>query len=191
MKTMKKYLITSLLIALPLSASANLDVPAKHAEARQIAKEFGGLLKPALGKAMKGGGPVHAVGMCHDVAPEIAQTLSEKSGWDVNRVSLKPRAATANADSWETDTLKWFDAQAAAGKDVSTLEKFEVVKLNGQETIRYMKPLATAAVCLTCHGEAIPQGVTDKVKALYPNDTATNYKLGQIRGAFSFKQAVN
>lgn len=188
---MKKLIITALFAALPMAASANTEIPAKHAEARQIAKEFGGMLKPELGKAMKSGGPVHAVGMCKDKAPEIAQTLSAKTGWDVNRVSLKPRAKTAYADSWETETLNWFEAQAAAGKDISKLEKFEIVKVGGQDTIRYMKPLGTAAVCLTCHGEAIPQGVADKVKALYPHDMATGYKLGQIRGAFSFKQAVN
>jgi len=188
---MRKLILTSLIAALPLSVLANTEIPAKQAEARQIAKEFGGMLKPELGKAMKSGGPVHAVGMCKDKAPEIAKILSEKSGWNVNRVSLKPRGKTAYADSWETATLTWFDEQAAAGKDIKTLEKFEIVKIDGQDTIRYMKPLGTAAVCLTCHGESIPQGVTDKVKELYPHDMATGYKLGQIRGAFSFQQALN
>ena len=188
---MKKLIITVIFAALPIATNADQEISAKHAEARQIAKTFGGMLKPELGKAMKSGGPVHAVGMCKDKAPEIAKTLSTETGWDVNRVSLKPRAKTAYADSWETETLKWFEAQAAAGKEISKLEKFEIVKVSGQDTIRFMKPLETAAVCLTCHGEAIPQGVTDKVKTLYPFDMATDYKLGQIRGAFSFKQAIN
>jgi hypothetical protein len=102
---MKKLILTSLIAALPMSVMANAEIPAKQAEARQIAKEFGGMLKPELGKAMKSGGPVHAVSMCKDKAPEIAKTLTEKSGWNVNRVSLKPRGKTAYADSWETATL--------------------------------------------------------------------------------------
>jgi len=188
---MKKLLMTALFATLPMAASADTEIPAKQAEARQIAKEFGGLLKPELGKAMKSGGPVHAVGVCHEKAPEIAKALSAKTGWDVNRVSLKPRAKTAYADSWEIATLNWFEEQAAAGKDINTLEKFEIVKVEGQDTIRYMKPQATEAVCLTCHGAAMPQDVTAKVKELYPHDMATDYKLGQIRGALSFKQAIN
>ena len=188
---MKNIILTSLILSLPISVFASTDVSSKHAEARQIAKEFGGLLKPALGNAMKTGGPVHAVGMCKDKAPEIAQTLTQKTGWDVNRVSLKPRGKTASPDSWETATLNWFDQQVAAGKDIKTLEKFEIVKIAGQDTLRYMKPLGTQAVCLTCHGEAVPKSVADKINALYPNDKATGYKLGQIRGAFSFKQAIN
>lgn len=194
MKALKKHLITALIVALPVTVSASSakpEIPEKHAEARSIVKEFGGMLQPELGKAMKGGGPAHAVGTCHEISPEISETLSAKTGWDINRVSLKPRATTANADSWETETLNWFEAQLADGQDIATLEKFEIVKLDGQETIRYMKAVPTAEVCLTCHGESIPQGVTEKLSELYPTDTATNYKLGQIRGAFSFKQAVN
>ncbi|MEA3405443.1 MAG: DUF3365 domain-containing protein [Pseudomonadota bacterium] len=187
---MKKQLISALLIALPMTAIATTEISGKHQEARLLAKEFLGQLKPELGKAMKSGGPVHAVEMCHSKAPKIAQDLTEKSGWNVNRVSLKPRAKTAYADSWETETLKWFDQQAAAGKDIKKLEKFEVVKVAGQDTIRYMKAIPAGGVCLTCHGEAVAKPVTAKIGEFYPHDTATGYQKGQVRGAFSFQQAV-
>jgi hypothetical protein len=187
---MQRLLIGLTLSALPFTLTANSDTTeSKQNEARALAKEFLGQLQPELGKAMKSGGPIHAVDVCHDKAPQIAKDLSAASGWDVNRVSLKPRAERAQPDAWETATLQWFEQQAAAGQDVKKLEKFEIVKIDGQATYRYMKAIPTAEVCLTCHGANVPAALNDKVKALYPHDTATGYTLGQIRGAFSFKQA--
>jgi len=187
---MKKQIISALFVALPMTAIANTDIPAKHQEARLLAKEFLGQLKPELGKAMKSGGPVHAVETCHSKAPAIAEALTKKSGWNINRVSLKPRAKTAYADSWETKTLEWFDQQATAGKDVKKLEKYEIVRMDGQDTIRYMKAIPTGGICLTCHGETVSKNVKAKLGEFYPHDEATGYQKGQIRGAFSFQQAV-
>lgn len=186
---MKKVLLAGLIGSMTFSAQAQ-EISAEHQEARQIVKEFGGQLVPALKGAMKEGGPVAAVDVCYKKAPAIAKDLSEKhSPWNINRVSLQPRGATATADAWETEVLNWFDAQIAAGADPKTLEKFAVVKVDGKDTARYMKPVMTAGLCLTCHGSAdqIPAGVKAKLVELYPNDTATGYKEGQVRGAFSFQ----
>jgi hypothetical protein len=191
-KMNKKFLIAAFVLPMSLGFGTHVlaqdSVDPKLAEARAIAGEFGKTLQPALGGAMKEGGPVHAVGMCHEVAPKIAADLSKSSGWNVNRVSLKPRGATATPDAWETQTMQWFDSELAAGKDVKTLEKFEIVKVDGQDTYRYMKAVGTAEVCLTCHGTAVPAPVKQKIAEHYPADKAVDYQLGQIRGAFSFQQ---
>lgn len=65
---------------------------------------------------MKSGGPVVAVEFCHSKAPAIAKALAEKSGWDVNRVSLKARGAMAKPDAWETQVLNSFNERKAAGE---------------------------------------------------------------------------
>lgn len=190
---MKKLVLASLIGFTAMGAQAQ-SISADHQEARSIVKEFGGQLKPALKKAMKSGGPVEAIGVCNTKAPAIAKDLSAShTPWQVNRVSLKPRGATATPDAWETTTLKWFDEQLAAGADPKKLEKFEIVKAGDQEVMRYMKAVPTAGLCLTCHGsdQKIPDGVKAKLAELYPNDKATGYQEGQIRGAFSFQKAVN
>lgn len=187
---MKKLIIAGLMSTFAFNVQAT-EISADHKEARQIVKEFGGQLKPALKGAMKSGGPVSAIDVCNTKAPAIAQDLTEKHApWNVNRVSLKPRGATATPDAWETETLKWFDEQIAAGADPKKLEKFEIVKVDGKETTRYMKPVMTGGLCLTCHGTAkqIPEGVKAKLTELYPNDEATGYSKGQARGAFSFQK---
>ncbi|MBN2647841.1 MAG: DUF3365 domain-containing protein [Thiotrichales bacterium] len=188
---MKKSVLSILLAGLTLNVQASEPHPA-NLEARSIVKEFGGQLQPALQAAMKAGGPVAAIDVCQTKAPAIAKDLSAKHAWNVNRVSLKPRGATATPDAWETATLKWFDEQIAAGVDPKTLEKFEIVKADGAETIRYMKPVMTAGLCLTCHGseQQIPAPVKAKLAEVYPNDTAIGYQEGNVRGAFSFQKAA-
>ena len=173
------------------SAMASESTAPTAEEARGLVKMFGGELKPALQKSMKAGGPVASVEFCHSKAPEIAQSVAEKSGWNVNRVSLKPRGATAQPDAWETAVLERFEAEKAAGKDVKTMEFSEVVHDAGKSTFRYMKPLGTAEVCLVCHGTNVTEPVRAAIAKYYPEDEAMGYKKGDIRGAFSFSKAVN
>lgn len=161
-------------------------------QARDLAKQFGGQLQPTLGHAMKNGGPVNAIGVCQSKAPQIADELAQKSGWEINRVSLKNRAEKGQADTWETAVLTRFDQQRAQGADPATLEFAEVVTENGQSTYRYMKAIAIGEgqPCLHCHGAAISEPIKQKLAELYPNDKATGYQAGQIRGAFSFKKPL-
>lgn len=168
----------------PEATEANLN------EARSLMKAFGGELKPELQKAMKEGGPVHAVGFCHSKAPQIALDLAEKSGWTVTRVSLKPRGAMANPDAWETQVLNNFEKLKAEGQPVQKMEFSEVVHVGDEAKFRYMKPLPTGEVCLKCHGANVAEPIKAAIAKFYPDDKAMGYKQGDIRGAFSFSKAA-
>ena len=39
-------------------------------------------------------------------------------------------------------------------------------------------------MCLQCHGQSIAPDVREKLSGLYPEDKATGYREGDIRGAF-------
>jgi hypothetical protein len=56
---------------------------------------------------------------------------------------------------------------------------------NGNKVFRYMKAIPTDDVCLMCHGEQIQENLSAELQRLYPNDQATGYKKGDIRGAFT------
>jgi hypothetical protein len=190
---MNKHSLTTLGLSLSLGLSGLAHANTDHlSEARALAKQFGGQLQPELGQAMKNGGPVNAISVCHSKAPQIAADLAQQSGWQIQRVSLKPRGANAQADSWESAVLKRFDEQRAKGADPATIEFAEVVNENGQSSYRYMKAIAIGEgqPCLHCHGSAIQQPVKQKLAELYPHDQATGYQVGQIRGAFSFKKPL-
>lgn len=156
----------------------------------QFIKQLGGALK----KEMKANGPVKAIGVCKDIAPSIANQLSNESGWSVSRVTTKTRnPLLGTPDVWERKTLAEFEAAAAKGEKYSEMKKTAVVDEEGVFYFRYMKPLAIQPVCLSCHGseEQIPAPVKTELVKLYPFDQAKGYKEGELRGAVSIKQPMD
>jgi hypothetical protein len=55
-----------------------------------------------------------------------------------------------------------------------------------------MRPIPAGGVCLACHGpaEVLPNEVKQALKTKYPNDQATGYTAGQLRGAFSVSKTI-
>ena len=156
-------------------------------EASGLTQRFVGTLLPTLQSALQEGGPLNAIDVCAIEAPKIAQQLSEESGWEVTRVSLKARnSSTAVPDTWETQVLNMFDQRQRAGESPATLNVAETV--NG--SFRYMQAQPTAPLCLTCHGGAVSQEVLSAIRAKYPDDLAIGYQAGQIRGAISLRKPL-
>jgi len=166
------------------------DVQQYTTEARGIAKQFFGALKSELEGSMKLGGPVAAISLCNVRAPEISSQVSYNAGWDVARTSLKLRNPKNAPDAWEKTVLDQFEVRKAAGEDLMTMEQAEIVESDGQKTIRYMKAIPTAELCLTCHGSNIPPEVVTQLDQLYPNDEARNFKEGDLRGAFTLRKKL-
>ena len=159
-------------------------------EARQAAKALGGRLKGEVMKSMKAKGPVGTIDFCSRRAPEIAREVSQQTGWEVGRTSLKYRNPANRPDDWERQVLESFEARKAAGEPVKTLEHGEVVELDGRKYYRYMKAIPTGKPCLNCHGAEVKPGVEQALKRLYPEDRARGFKLGDIRGAFTLRKAL-
>ena len=76
------------------------------------------------------------------------------------------------------------------GEAISEIEHTEVVSNNGQSEFRYMKAISAKGLCLVCHGENIAPELTTKIDQFYSQDQTRNYKLGDIRGAFSIVRDV-
>lgn len=183
-----------LLTALPLGAFAN-DQAAPEAEkatllrSQEAIKDYATTLKAALQTAMKAGGPMAAIPVCHTEAPKIAKEVSAKYGLEIHRTSLKPRATPPTP--WEKGVLEQFAAEKAAGKPISELVWHKVVEEQGKPTLRLMKAIPTDEVCLTCHGTEVQPAVLEKIRSLYPKDEAIGYQKGDIRGAFSVTAAIH
>ncbi|MEJ2177361.1 MAG: DUF3365 domain-containing protein, partial [Gammaproteobacteria bacterium] len=97
-------------------------------EAVGIVKKFGGSLKPQLKQAIQEGGPAHAVSVCAEKAPAIAEQLSNETGWQIKRVSLKPRnQQNAEPDAWEREVLQQFDQRQANGESAAEMAVAEIV----------------------------------------------------------------
>ncbi len=165
-----------------LSADEATDTSALKAEAISIVQTFGGTLKPKLKAAIQSGGLEHAIEICSAEAPRIASELSEQTGWNVKRVSLKPRNRnSASANTFEQAILEQFNKRQTEGESPATIAHAEVV----DNQFRFMKAQPVEAICLNCHGQAVLPEVQKTIKRFYPDDVALGYSLGQIRGAFS------
>jgi len=161
------------------------DANALKGEAVGVVKSFGGPLKMALQAGMKNGGPVNAIGVCNEQAPEIASAAAAKSGWSVGRTSLKLRNPNNEPDAWELKVLNQFEARKTAGEKPDAIAFGEVVDMGGKKQFRFMKAIGTADLCLHCHGSDIKPDVAAKLDGLYPSDQARGFSKGDIRGAFT------
>lgn len=179
---LKKLIICSLLL---LSVDLHAGEPAFEEKARIAIADYASALKSALTEAMQTGGPQKAVQVCHTEAPEIAAGLSQQHDLTISRTSLKPRN-TANApDEWERDVLQTFQKRHTNGESINSLvAKTETPTESGSQ-MRLMKAIPTGELCLTCHGENVAPELQSLIDKHYPNDKATGFSVGDIRGAFS------
>ncbi len=188
---MHKTMVFVMGLASTLALAADVDPVRLAAEARSQVKPFMMALKGELQKAMKAGGPVNAISVCNEKAPQIAARLSQRSGWELARTSLKVRNPDNAPDAWERKVLERFEQEKAAGADVKKLEYYELVDQDGKKVFRYMKAIPTGGICLECHGPQLKPEVAARLDQLYPHDQARGFEPGDIRGAFTFLKVLD
>lgn len=166
------------------------DTEAEIARAKSTIKQFAGALQTELKTAMQAGGPVAAIGVCHTQAMPITAQVAAEHGIQLSRVSLKNRNPANVPNDWQVAVLKDFDRQQAAGKDITKLAWSETVTVDNGQEFRFMKAIPTGDVCLKCHGSQLAPEVVQVLADIYPDDRATGYKVGDIRGAFVVTRVV-
>ena len=181
------------LATLPGAATAAEDIAALSKETREAAQPLLAKVVGTVKTALQTNSAHETVDICRDKLPGMVKEAREKTGWEIRRVSLKLRnPERGTPDAWEAMVLAEFDRRAAAGEKRDALEYAEVQPTPGGKVFRYMKALPIQETCLTCHGD--PAGLSPELKAklatLYPNDQATGYKIGDIRGALTVKRAL-
>lgn len=178
------------IVALAISTSAIADNDSQT-EARNNAMLLGKTLKTELHSAMLSDGPLAAIKVCNEKAMPLTAQISEQTGWDIGRTSLKLRNPANQADEWEFANLQDFDRRMAVGEAPASLEVFQETKENGKTVQRFMKAIPVEAGCLACHGETLAEPVAAKLDQLYPSDKARGYSVGQLRGAFTLQRILD
>lgn len=175
--------------ALSTEAGLAADVSdGEIARARGAVKQLSETLKGKLMAAMSEGGPVAAIPVCQIAAPGVAQDVGAANALGIRRTSLKVRNPANAPEDWERAVLEDFAAKMAAGADPATLEAISTGTADGTPELRYMKAIPMAeAPCAACHGGAIAPAVLEAIAKLYPEDQATGFKPGELRGAFSVR----
>lgn len=170
------------IVSTSLSAQ-EFDKQKATADAKATVQAFGGALKSELIAAMQSGGPVNALNVCNVKAMPITASVSEQRDAQISRVSLKNRNPGNTPNDWQKLVLEDFDNRAAAGEDIATMASVSVIDIDGKKQLRFMKAVPTEGACLACHGQNIAPDIQTKLYDLYPEDKATGYTLGQVRGA--------
>jgi hypothetical protein len=159
-------------------------------EARRISNELMETVRGLLMQEIQKGGFASAVRVCSQLAQEMTSRFSKHTGHYLRRVSLRYRNPKNIPDEYETKRLLEFE-RFLREKRLSE-EYVEIVEEKGVPYLRYMKPLTVGALCITCHGpkENIPSEVQAILKERYPEDRATGFLVGDLRGAISVKIAL-
>ena len=134
--------------------------------------------KQNLQQALREGlaeGPVEAIAACQLKAPEIAASLSQ-GGVRVGRTSERLRNPDNAAPDWVVPALEAYstDSDDRSPRNLSI----------GPGRSGYVEPIMVQPLCLACHGESLEPEVSSRIQALYPDDRATGYQIGDLRGVF-------
>ncbi|MBZ0201325.1 MAG: DUF3365 domain-containing protein [Ignavibacteriaceae bacterium] len=193
MKTLLIILSSLLFVAFISCSDKDADkkpTDKQVAELRTAAGDFMGKLKSVLVSEMQNNGVVKAVSVCSDTALILTEQMGKSKNLSIKRVSKKNRNPKNVPDAFEQSVLEKFQSLKMIDKKT---EYAEITRLNGNDVIRYMKPIIMQDECITCHGdnEYIPDAVSEILNERYPNDKARGYSSGELRGAVSIIKVIN
>lgn len=180
--------LSLLLTGVQTSAWADANRPAAQdplERAQAAAQAFSSELRSTLLAAMGEGGPVTAVDVCRQEAPAIAETVMREHGVRLGRVALpgRNRNPAQAAQGWQLKALQ--DIQQAVDQGAPAAGEIRIYRddLPAGVALRLMRGIATEAACTICHGSNIAPEIRDIIARHYPDDGATGFAVGDLRGA--------
>jgi len=171
---LRGILILAVLAALPACDRTKIN-ESKFKEAGAAAiLPFKMSLKGALVAGLEEG-PVNAISVCRVAAPSLADKASI-DGARLGRTSRKLRNPANAPKPWMEPFLERYESDPESREPA-------VVIIN-EQTVGYVEPIFMQPLCVTCHGQTIAPELAAKLGELYPNDQATGYVAGDLRGVF-------
>ncbi len=140
-------------------------------------------LSTQLTEQMKEGGPAQAIPFCNQKALPITNQLSDKFEAAVKRTSLKIRNSQNEASEREVEILNQYQNELS-----NNIQLMPIVEVDSNNKKHFYAPIILKANCLVCHGtvnETVNVKTDSIIKSLYPNDQATGYNEGDVRGIWS------
>lgn len=175
---MRTVMIAALLVGCGTKSDAPREVSKPDVErARSLA---GGLKKALLAElaAAMGRGVPAAIEVCQAEAPAIAAKLAP-AGTRLGRATRRARNPANRADGWTLDALTHFE-ELHARKQPLAAASFSRMLEDGR--VAYAEPLIIQELCVNCHGKELAPDVRATLTARYPEDQATGYAVGDLRG---------
>lgn len=127
-------------------------------------------------------GPAGAVEFCNERALPLTDSLAGYHHVALKRLSDRARNP-GNEIMDEQDKTAWLNLRQMMA-DTSMAKKHLFVR-EGDAAVYYKAIPLGMPMCLNCHGQKEGEVTADTwaaIAARYPNDQATGYKLGELRG---------
>ena len=130
-------------------------------------------LSARLMQAMAQGGPAGAIEVCSKEARRLAEQVSREHGVRIGRTSFKLRNPKNVPPDWAKEMVE----RRVQEPRFLTLPDGRIAAL---------LPIRLQAQCLACHGpsEQIRSEVKEQLARFYPEDQATGFQEGDLRGWF-------
>lgn len=130
-------------------------------------------LSARLMEAMSNGGPASAIEVCSQEAQKIAADVSSESSTRIGRTGVRLRNSKNTPPSWAAKLVE------------DKISEPQFVVLDNQIAAALL-PIKLQPQCLMCHGpvDQIGDDVKQRLSVLYPNDEATGFQEGELRGWF-------
>lgn len=161
------------------------DTAAVVKEGRMIKQAAFRTLSTNLKQAMQEGGVEHALQFCSVEAMPLTDSLSTHYDVQVRRASHRPRNPSNRADSLEMVSIRNYLQQIADEKELAPLI------YSTRKGMVYHAPIRIPGqLCLSCHGQPgtdITESNLELIRKLYPEDEATGFAVGELRGIWTIQ----
>ncbi len=149
--------------------------------ARTATEALAGALARQLREHMASHGVADALSACKVDAQAITQAIGVERNMTIKRTALRVRNPLNAATESERRILDDLQSAIDIGADPLVLE--QVTRL-ADGRWRYARPIMMGPLCAGCHGQSIDGAVQQAIARLYPEDQATDFSPGALRGAF-------
>jgi len=170
--------LTSTLLIASLSANEQKILKGNQLSSALLQK-LGGELK----SQMQTNGPMGALHFCSQNALTLTEQLAKESKTSIKRISINNRNPVNNANKDETVLLNEWDKMI---KNTQLLPAQKLVTVSDNTVIYYKPIIINNESCLKCHGN-VEGELAKAIKAAYPEDKATGYKIGDLRGMIAIE----
>ena len=181
---MGKVIVWLLVLALaPITWAGDTGDRERVERSRELSQQLQQQLGAELMAAMQAQGPVHAIDVCNVEAPGIAASLSTAGLVEVGRTAIRYRNPSNAPTAEQVAVMESFAEQIK--QDSSVVPERLVTLENGEQ--HYMRAIVMQPQCLACHGQSVAEPIKQAIAEKYPNDQATGFEVGDLRGAFLIK----
>lgn len=133
-------------------------------------------LVEALTSELDRSGPMGAIQVCRDSAAGITSEVSTEMGVTVARTSHRLRNPENRPPDWALEIVE----RGAETKADDATE--HVIDLG--DAVGVLRPIGTLGMCTTCHGDesSMEPELLERIHQAYPDDQATGFEVGDLRG---------